>query len=62
MIRKSTLLAVVASAALGLAMLAPTAASAKHGGGATHTSDTQTPTPKPPDGAQNGSSDLYNPF
>jgi len=33
MIRKSTLLAVVASAALGLAMLAPTAASAKHGGG-----------------------------
>jgi hypothetical protein len=35
MIRKSTLLAVAASAALGLAMLAPTAASAKggHGGG-----------------------------
>ena len=32
MIRKSTLLAVAASAALGLAMLAPTAASA-HGGG-----------------------------
>ena len=33
MIRKSTLLAVAASAALGLAMLAPPAASAKHGGG-----------------------------
>jgi hypothetical protein len=33
MLRKSTLLAVAASAALGLAMLAPTAASAKHGGG-----------------------------
>src|SRR5215213_4506105 len=34
MIRKSTLLAVVASAALGLAMLAPMSASAKgHGGG-----------------------------
>jgi hypothetical protein len=35
MIRKSTLLAVAASAALGLAMLAPTAASA-HGGGGGH--------------------------
>lgn len=33
MIRKSTLLAVAASAALGLAMLAPTSASAMHGGG-----------------------------
>ena len=33
MLRKSTLLAVAASAALGLAMLAPTSASAKHGGG-----------------------------
>src|SRR5207253_8326757 len=33
MIRKSTLLAVAASAALGLAMLAPTSASARGGGG-----------------------------
>jgi hypothetical protein len=33
MIRKSTLLAVAASAALGLAMLAPTSASAMRGGG-----------------------------
>ena len=33
MLRKSTLLAVAASAALGLAMLAPTSASAMHGGG-----------------------------
>ena len=33
MVRKSTLLAVSASAALGLAMLAPTSASAMHGGG-----------------------------
>ena len=33
MIRKSTLLAVAASAALGLAMFAPTSASAMHGGG-----------------------------
>jgi hypothetical protein len=39
MLRKSTLLAVAASAALGLAMLAPTAASAHgggHGGGGMH--------------------------
>lgn len=36
MLRKSTLLAVAASAALGLAMLAPTSASAKHGGGGMH--------------------------
>jgi hypothetical protein len=38
MLRKSTLLAVAASAALGLAMLAPTAASAHggHGGGGGH--------------------------
>lgn len=43
---------------------------AKKNGGAKHTSsshtgskpDTQTATPKPPDGTQNGSSDLYNPF
>lgn len=33
MFRKSTLLAVAASAALGFAMLSPTIASAKHGGG-----------------------------
>jgi hypothetical protein len=33
MLRKSTLLAFAASAALGLAMLVPTAASAMHGGG-----------------------------
>ncbi|MSP47540.1 MAG: hypothetical protein EXQ83_17300 [Xanthobacteraceae bacterium] len=33
MLRKSTPLAVAASAALGLAMLAPTSASAMHGGG-----------------------------
>ena len=33
MFRKSTLLAVAASAALGLAMLVPTSASAMHGGG-----------------------------
>jgi hypothetical protein len=33
MLRKSTLLAVAATAALGLAMLNPTAASAGHGGG-----------------------------
>jgi len=36
MIRKSTLLAVAASAALGLAMLAPTSASAMRGGGGGH--------------------------
>ena len=36
MIRKSTLLAVAASAALGLAMLAPTSASARGGGGGGH--------------------------
>ena len=36
MIRKSTLLAVAASAALGLAMLAPTSASAMRGGGGMH--------------------------
>ena len=38
---------------------------AHHSGGthaASTTTNTQTPTPKPPDGAQNGSSDLYNPF
>jgi len=36
MFRKSTLLAVVASAALGLAILTPTSASARHGGGGGH--------------------------
>jgi len=36
MFRKSTLLAFAASAALGLAMLAPTSASAMHGGGGMH--------------------------
>src|SRR5436190_53557 len=36
MIRKSTLLAVAASAGLGLAMLAPTSASARGGGGGGH--------------------------
>ena len=33
MVRRSTILALAASAALGLAMLAPTSASAMHGGG-----------------------------